>query len=62
MISNENPLKVASIIGLLAASGTIIALGLRVKDWRLISVFSSASCVLGASYLNFGKPLIETLI
>ena len=57
-----NPLITVSIIGLFAASGTVIALGLNVKDWRWLSAFSSVGCVLGASYLELGKPLINRLI
>ena len=59
MISNENPLKVVGIIGLGATSATVLALNCRITDWRWISTFASLGCVLGASYVNFGKPLIQ---
>lgn len=62
MITSENPVKVVGIIGLSAASGAILALGCKVKDWRWVSAFSSIGCVLGASYLNYGKPLLYRLL
>jgi hypothetical protein len=62
MIGSVNPLKVVGTIGLLAVSGTIIALGCKVKDWRWISAFSSTGCVLGAAYLDSGTPLLHRLL
>ena len=62
MIANENPIKIIGIIGLCAVSGTTLALGSNIKDWRWISTFASIGCVLGASYLNYGKPLIQRFI
>ena len=61
MIIGEHPLKIVGVIGVSAISATLIALGLNVKDWRLLSAFSSAGCVLGASYLDSGKPMLWRL-
>ena len=61
MIANENPIKVVSTIGLCAISGTILALGSNIRDWRWISTWASIGCILGASYLNYGKPLLQRI-
>ena len=62
MISSENHFKVISIIGLGAVSGTVFALGCNIKNWKWISISASIGCIIGASYIDLGRPFIHRII
>jgi len=47
----------ATIIGINATSASIIAMSLNLKDWKAITAAASIGCLLGARYLEYGKPL-----
>ena len=58
----RNRLLASSIVGLITAGGTLIAISTNIRDYRLISMISGCSYLLGLSFIISGKPLIQNLL
>jgi len=62
MLANKSSLTIIGTMGLCAVTGTILALGIKKRNWQYISTFASVGCILGAQYLHHDKPLLLRLL
>lgn len=48
--------RVATYVGLGAASGSVMAMTFNIKDWGAIAIAGCTGTTLGTLYAFFGKP------